>query len=211
MRDVIMRGSKKPLNFIIIGPPGSGKGTQAKLLLKRFKGLHYVYPGDIFRALFNANTDAGDRIKKIGESGGLQPEELATTLWMYEISFNVKKGYGFLLDGSPRKPKEAEALFNFLKFLDKLKTTILFLINVSEKESFKRLTKRVDVATGKEIKRADDDKKKIKLRWSLYKKETIPAINYMRRKSCRLIEVNGEQSIENVFKDILKAIRKYTK
>lgn len=202
-----MRGSKKPLNFILIGPPASGKGTQAKLLLRKFKGLHYVYPGEIFRSLFKANTDVGERIKKIGESGGLQSEDLAMTLWMYEISFNVKKGKGFLLDGSPRKVKEAESLFNFLKFLDKIKTTLLFLIDISEKESYKRLTRRVDAVTGKEIKRADDDKERIKLRWNLYKGQTKPAINHMKKRGCRVIKINGEQPIEKVFKDILKHIR----
>jgi adenylate kinase len=202
-----MKDSKKPSNFIIIGPPASGKGTQAKLLLEKFKTLHYVYPGEIFRSLFKANTDVGDRIKEIGESGELQSDELATTLWMYEISFNVKRGQGFLLDGSPRKVKEAESLFNFLKFLDKIKTTTLFLINISEKESYKRLTRRVDAVTGKEIKRADDDKERIKLRWSLYRKQTKPAINYMKKGGCRVVEINGEQPIGKVFKDISKHIK----
>ncbi len=201
-----MKDSKN-LNFIIIGPPGSGKGTQAKLLLKKFKGLYYVYPGEIFRTLFKANTDAGNRIKKIGESGGLQPEDLATTLWMYKISFNVRDGQGFLLDGSPRKIKEAESLYNFLKFLDRIKNTILFVLHISEKESYKRLIRRVDAATGKAIKRVDDDKKKINLRWNLYKKETIPAIDYMKKKKCKVVKINGEQSIEKVFKDILKVIK----
>jgi adenylate kinase len=202
-----MRDSKKLLNFILIGPPASGKGTQAKLLLKKFRTLHYVYPGEIFRSLFRANTDVGKRIKEIGDGGGLQSEELAITLWMHEISFNVKTGQGFLLDGSPRKIKEAESLFNFLKFLDKIKTTTLFLIDISEKESLRRLTRRVDAATGKEIKRADDDKKRIKLRWFLYKKQTIPAISHMKKRGCRTIKINGEQPIEKVFKDILKVIK----
>jgi len=203
-----MKDSKKKiLNFVIIGPPGSGKGTQAKLLLRKFKGLYYVYPGEIFRKLFKANTDAGKRMKKVGESGGLQPEDLATTLWMYEISFHVKEKQGFLIDGSPRKVGEAESLYDFLKFLDRVKTTILFVLQISEKESLKRLVKRVDATTGKEIKRADDDRRKLKLRWDLYKKDTIPAINYMRKKGCKVVKINGEQPIEKVFKDILEAIR----
>jgi len=197
----------KGFNFILIGPPGSGKGTQAKLLLKKFKKLYYIYLGEIFRSLFKANTDVGERIKKIGESGGLQPEELAVTLWMHEISFKVKKGQGFLLDGSPRKVREAESLYRFLKFLSKVKTSIIFLIDISKKESYKRLAHRVDAATGKAIKRVDDSKKKIDLRWALYEKDTIPAINYI-KKYCRVIKINGEQSIEKVFKDILKAIKK---
>lgn len=193
-------------NFILIGPPGSGKGTQAKLLLKKFKQHYYVYPGEIFRKLFSLNTDAGNRIKKIGEKGDLQPEEFAITMWMHEISFHVKENQGFLLDGSPRKIGEAKSLYKFLKFLDRIKTTTIFLINISEKESYKRLTNRVDATTGKAIKRADDNKKKIDLRWELYRKDTVPALNYI-KKYCRVVEINGEQPIVGVFEDILKAIK----
>ena len=201
-----MKDSKKPKNFILIGPPGCGKGTQAKLLLKKFKSHYYISPGEIFRKLFSLNTAAGNRIKKIGESGGLQPEEFAITLWMHEISFYVKEGQGFLLDGSPRRIKESESLYNFLKFLDRVKTSIIFLINISKKESYKRLTNRIDAVTGKKIKRADDGKKKIGLRWTLYEKDTVSAVNWI-KKHCRVVKINGEQSIENVFKDILKAIK----
>jgi adenylate kinase len=193
-------------NFILIGPPGCGKGTQAKLLLKKFKGLYYVYPGEIFRKLFSLNTDAGNRIKKIGEQGELQSEELAITLWMHDIAFNVKEGQGFLLDGSPRKIKESESLYNFLKFLNRVKTTAIFLIDISEKESYKRLSNRVDAMTGAIIKRADDDKKRIAKRLALYKKDTIPAINFI-KKYCKLVKINGEQSVKNVFKDIQKHIK----
>lgn len=198
-----MKGFK---NFILIGPPGCGKGTQAKLLLKKFKSLYYVYPGEIFRKLFSLNTDAGNRIKKIGEQGGLQSEEFAITLWMHDIAFNVKEGQGFLLDGSPRKTKESKSLYNFLKFLNRVKTTAIFLIDISEKESYKRLSNRVDAMTGAIIKRADDDKKRITKRLALYKKDTIPAINFI-KKYCKLVKINGEQSVENVFKDILKHIK----
>lgn len=200
-----MRGFKV-LNFILIGPPGCGKGTQAKLLLKKFKNLYYVYPGEVFRTLFSLNTDAGNRIKKIGEQGGLQSEDFAITLWMHDIAFNVKEGQGFLLDGSPRKIKESESLYNFLKFLDRVKTTTIFLIDISEKESYKRLAHRIDAATGKVIKRIDDNRGKIDLRWALYKKDTISAINYI-KKYCKMVKINGEQPIEKVFKDILKAIK----
>ncbi|MCX6730174.1 MAG: nucleoside monophosphate kinase [Candidatus Portnoybacteria bacterium] len=201
-----MKGSKKPINFILIGPPGCGKGTQAKLLLKKFKNHYYVYPGEIFRKLFSLNTDAGNRIKKIGESGGLQPEDFAITLWMHEIAFNVKENQGFLLDGSPRKIGESDSLFNFLKFLDRIKTTIVFLVDISKKESYKRLSNRVDATTGRAIKRVDDSKKRIDLRWKLYEEDTVPAINRI-KKHCKMVKINGEQSIENVFKDISKNIR----
>lgn len=185
-------------NFILIGPPGSGKGTQAKLLLKKFKNYYYISTGKLFRKLTEQKTDTGERIKSIVESGGLPFDDLATTLWMYEIAFNVKKNQGIVADGFPRRLQEAKDLDEFLKFLNRKENTKFFLLEISEKEALKRLPKR---------NRADDEIKDIKKRFRLYRKRTIPAINYLQKK-CRLIKINGEQSIESVFKDILKAIKK---
>lgn len=195
------------LNIAIIGPPGSGKGTQAKLLLKEFKNLYYIYPGEIFRKLAKTGTDTGDKIKQIADKGGLQSEELAITLWMHEISFNLKKDKEFLLDGSPRKLNEAKVLCNFLKFIERFHKTIFLLIKISEKETYKRLAKRHDPETGKPISRNDDDVEDIKRRLHVYKKETIPAMKYL-EKNCKLIEIEGEQSIKDVFEDILKVVKK---
>lgn len=191
-----MKGSK-PKNFILIGPPGSGKGTQAKLLLKKFKSYYYISTGQLFRNLAGKKTDVGERVKTVVESGGLPFDDLATTLWMYEIAFNVKKNQGFIADGFPRRLQEAKDLDEFLKFLNREKNTKFLLLEISEKEALKRLPKRG---------RADDERKDIRRRFDLYRKRTIPAINYL-RKHCNLIYINGEQLIVKVFKDILKAIK----
>jgi len=188
----------KPKNFVIIGPPGSGKGTQAKLLLKKFPNSYYVSSGQLFRKLSRAKTDVGEKIKKVVESGGLPFDDLATTLWMYEIAFNVKKNQRIVADGFPRRLQEARDLDAFLNFLERKDNTLFLLIYIFEKEALKRLPKRG---------RVDDDIKDIKKRFRIYRKRTIPAINYL-KKYCRLITINGEQSIENVFKDILKAIKR---
>jgi len=202
-----MKDSKKKiLNFVIIGPPGSGKGTQAKLLLKHFGSLYYISTGDLFRKLSATKTDAGKRVKKIVYSGGLPMDEIAITLWMHEIIFRVKENQGILGDGFPRRISEARGIDELLEFLERKKNTYFFLIDISEKESYKRLIRRVDAVTGKEIKRADDEKKDIKLRWKLYRQRTVPAIKYL-KKNCRLTRINGEQPIEKVFKDISKAIK----
>ncbi|PJE57589.1 MAG: adenylate kinase [Candidatus Portnoybacteria bacterium CG10_big_fil_rev_8_21_14_0_10_38_18] len=202
-----MKDSKKILNFIIIGPPGSGKGTQAKLLLKQFGNLYYISTGDLFRKLSATKSDTGKRVKKIVYSGGLPMDEIAITLWMHEIIFKVKENQGILGDGFPRRISEAKSINKLLEFLGRKKNTCFFLIDISEKESYRRLVRRVDAATGKEIKRADDEKKDIKLRWKLYRQRTVPAIKYL-KKNCRLIRINGEQPIEKVFKDILKTIKR---
>jgi len=205
-----MKASKKILNFILIGPPGSGKGTQAKLLLKHFGNLYYISTGNLFRKLSATKSDAGKRVKKIVYSGGLPMDEIAITLWMHEIIFRIRENQGILGDGFPRRVSEAKGIDELLEFLERKRNTVFFLIYISEKESHKRLVRRVDAATGKEIKRADDEKRDIKLRWKLYRQRTIPAIKYL-KKNCRLIKINGEQSIENVFKDILRgtSLRNY--
>lgn len=187
----------KPKNFVLIGPPGCGKGTQAKLLLKKFKNYYYISTGKLFRKLSEEKTDVGERVKKVVESGGLPFDDLATTLWMYEIAFNVKRNQGIIADGFPRRLQEAKDLIAFLEFLKRKENTLVILISISEKEALRRLPQRG---------RIDDDIKDIKKRFRLYRERTIPAINYL-KKNLRFVEIHGEQSIENVFKDILKAIK----
>jgi len=196
----------KILNFILIGPPGSGKGTQAKLLLKKFPNSFYVSTGQLFRKLSGEKTDVGERVKHVVESGGLPFDDLATTLWMNEIAFNLKKNQRIIADGFPRRLQEAKDLDAFLKFLERKENTYFLLIHISEKEAFKRLSKGRVFKKGERVKRADDDPEDIKRRFRIYRKRTIPAMDYIKKQG-RLIEINGEQSIENVFKDILKAIK----
>jgi len=191
-----MKGSKN-LNFILIGPPGSGKGTQAKLLLKKFPNYYYISSGQLFRKLSGERTDVGERVKTVVESGGLPFDDLATTLWMHEIAFNVKKNQGIVADGFPRRLQEAKDLDVFLDFLERKNNTLFLMLDISEKEALKRLPKRG---------RVDDDISDIRKRFRIYRQRTIPAMSYLKR-HCKLITINGEQSIEKVFKDILKAIK----
>lgn len=183
-----------------MGPPACGKGTQAKLLLKKFKNSYYISTGQLFRELSRKKTDVGQRVKDVVESGGLPLDDLATTLWMHEITFNVKRNQRIIADGFPRRLQEAKDLDEFLKFLDRKKNTKFFLIEISEKEARKR------IGIGRRG-RADDDPENITRRFRIYRKRTIPAMNYFKKQG-RLIKINGEQAIEDVFKDILKAIEK---
>ena len=186
-----------------MGPPACGKGTQAKLLLKKYKKHFYISTGQLFRKLIKEKTDTGQRVKDIVESGGLPFDNLATTLWMYEIAFNVKKKQGIIADGFPRRLQEAKDLDEFLKFLQRKKNTLFFLIDISEQEARKR------IGIGKRG-RADDETENIKRRFRLYRKRTIPALNYFKKQGF-LIRINGEQSIEKVFEDIWKEIHPHTK
>ncbi len=195
-----MKGSKKKiLNIVLMGPPACGKGTQAQLLLKKYKNYFYISTGQLFRKLVKEKTHTGEKIKETLESGGLIFDDLATTLWMYEIAFNVKKNQGIIADGFPRRVQEAKDLDEFLRFLERKKNTHFFLLDISEKEARKR------IGIGKRG-RADDEIKDIKKRFRLYRKRSIPALNHFKKQGL-LTKINGEQTIEKVFKDILKAIK----
>lgn len=217
----------KTLNFTLIGRSGSGKGTQAKLLMKHFGNLYYVYTGDLFRDLAKADTDTGKRIKKIIEKGGLPFDELATTLWMHKIAYNIKENQGIIFDGSPRRLDEAKSLDEFMEFLERKENTFNILIDISRKEAFNRLSKRrickkcerlipwvgefkklkvCDKCGGELVTRPDDTSEAINNRLDFYDKRVVEVIDYYGKQN-RLIRINGEQSIEDVFQDILRAIR----
>ena len=131
----------KPLNFSLIGRSGSGKGTQAKLLLELYPKTEYIYTGDLFRDISSQDTEVGHKIKEVLKDGGLPFDDLATTLWMHKISYKVQEGEGIMLDGTPRRLEEALNLERFLNWLDRLDSTAFLLIDISREEAFNRLSK----------------------------------------------------------------------
>ncbi|MBI2450519.1 MAG: nucleoside monophosphate kinase [Candidatus Nealsonbacteria bacterium] len=218
---------EKPLNFVLIGRSGSGKGTQAELLMKHFGDFLHVITGDLFRSLAKADSHVGEIIRKILQEGGLPYDDLATTLWMHEIAFNLKSSQGLMADGFPRRLPEAKNLDRFLEFLSRKENTFYLLIDISREEAFSRLTKRrickkcgklipwvgvfrelkvCDNCGGELMTRADDKPEAINNRLDYYEKSVVPVVEYYKEQG-KLININGEQPIENVFKDILKAIK----
>ncbi len=218
---------KKPLNFVLIGRSGSGKGTQAKLLMEHFGNFYYITCGGFFRKLAKVDSDTGKRIQKTMERGELVYGDLAITLWMYEIAFNVKEEQGIMADGLPRRFNEAQALDRFLEFLERKENTFYLLIDISREEAFNRLIKRrickkcdrlipwvgefkklkvCDKCDGELIVRADDTPKVINSRLDYYEECVVPVVKYYEEEG-KLIKINGEQLIEDIFKDILKAIK----
>lgn len=187
----------KPVNLILFGRSGSGKGTQAELLAKHFNNILHVSTGDLMRDLASHNTDAGTRIKEVLEKGGLPFDQIATTLWMREISYKLKKDQGLLCDGFPRRLNEANDLYDFLLWLERIENTKALVIEISREEAMKRLLKRA---------RYDDDKNAINQRLDWYEDRVVPAINFFKDKGL-IIEINGEQPIEKVFEDIMNHLR----
>lgn len=217
---------KKPLNFVLIGKSGCGKGTQAKLLMEHFGNLYHIVTGDLFRRLAKADSEIGARIRKILKEGGLPYDDLATAMWMHEIAFNVKENQGILADGFPRRLPEAKNLDRFLEFLDRKENTFYLLIDISREEAFNRLSKRrickkcsklipwvgefkklevCDKCGGELVTRPDDTTEAINSRLDYYEERVVPVVKYYQEQG-KLIKINGEQPIEDVFRDILKAI-----
>ncbi len=214
-------------NFTLIGRSGCGKGTQAKLLIEHFGDFLYISTGDLFRNLSKANTDTSIKIKKILEEGGLPFDDLATALWMHEIAYNLKQDQGLILDGAPRRVNEAKNLDRFLEFLERKNNTFNLLIDISREEAFGRLSKRricqkcgrlipwvgefkkikvCDKCGGELITRPDDTAEAIKNRLDFYDERVIKVVEYYEDQN-RLIKINGEQSIEQVFNEILSHIK----
>jgi len=223
--------TQKPLNFVLIGRSGCGKGTQARLLLEHFGNLYYISTGALLRKLAACDTEMGRRIKNVIESGGLPFDDIAITLWMYEISYNLRENQGICLDGAPRRLEEAKAFYAFLEYLNRKETTLIFLIDISREEAFLRLTKRrickkcgqlipwlgeyknltaCDKCNGELEERADDTIEAINNRLDYFDDKVMKVVQYFKKKKM-LIKINGEQSIEKVFEDILTEVEKSKK
>jgi adenylate kinase len=187
-------------NFVLLGRSGSGKGTQATLLIgnKYFSELcQYISTGNLFRELADSNTSVANKVDVMLKAGKFPPDELAIALLVHEISFKVRDGDRFILDGFPRTRAEAEMLDRFLEFLGEIENTAIIFLDVSRPEASRRMTRR---------RRSDDTEDLINSRLDLFEQEVAPVIKYYEDRG-RLIRVNGEQSIDDVHRDVMKAIQ----
>jgi len=223
-----MRRFKQPLVIIFLGKPGSGKGTQAELLGEKL-GLDYVGSGDLLRERALKEDFTGRKTKIVTDTGGLIPTPFIFKLWLdkFEELKNRKKLKGFVIDGSPRKILEAYLIDEALEWYEWDKNVKIMLIDISNKEAIWRLVKRrickkcnrlipwvgefkkikvCDKCGGELIARPDDAPEAINNRLNFYDQRVVKAVEYYEKQN-RLVKINGEQSIENVFKDILKAIK----
>ena len=214
--------------IILLGAPGAGKGTQAKLLIEKFN-FDYIGSGDLLRARKKLNDFTGKKIGKVIDKGKRVATPVIFKLWMdkFEKFKRVPKFKGIIIDGSPRTTLEADMMEQALGWYEWEKNKRVILIDISTKEVIQRLTKRrmceqcgriipfvgefkkikeCDKCGGKLITRADDDEKGVKKRLEWFQTEVKPAINYYEKRG-GLIKINGEQSIEDVFKDILKVLK----
>ena len=184
------------MRVIIFGPPGAGKGTQAKKVAGHL-GIIHLSTGDLFRNAIRDQTELGNIVKTIMESGQLVPDQTVVDLVEESIQ-DPKFDKGYILDGFPRTVEQAVAFDDLLKRRDESVDAFISL-HVPDKELIERLLSRGEG-------RSDDTIDKIKVRLDVYKKETAPVMEYY-QKAGMFRSVDGTGSIDEIFNRILSAIR----
>jgi len=179
------------LNLILFGPPGSGKGTQSKLIIERF-GLRHISTGDLLRSEISAGTPLGKEAQKFINKGQLVPDEVVIGM-ISEVLDNNTGASGFIFDGFPRTVAQAVALDKLLS-LKNTSIAVLLALEVPEEELIKRLLKR-----GETSGRSDDaNEEVIRARIQEYRDKTATVAAYY-DKAKKLRTVKGEGSIEEIF------------
>ena len=186
------------INLILFGKPGSGKGTQAEFVKKKYDLIH-ISTGDLFRNNMSNNTDLGLLAKSYIEKGDLVPDEV--TIKMLEAEVNTHpNANGFIFDGFPRTTVQAEILDQFLSTLN-LSISLTIALEVDENLLIDRLISR-----GKDSGRADDqDAGIIKNRIQVYENETAVLKTYYANQN-KFFGIEGVGSIESITLGLCKAI-----
>ncbi len=185
------------LNIVIFGAPGSGKGTQSDLLIKKY-GLKHVSTGDILRSEIKAGSALGKTADQYISKGHLVPDEIMIDMLEDLIRKNLDKK-GFIFDGFPRTLAQGEALDNKLK-KNGLDITSVLSLEVKDEELTDRLLKR-----GQLSGRSDDNGQTIKSRLHVYHQQTEPLKQYYAEQN-KLVCIPGEGAIEEVFNSIVEVI-----
>ena len=186
------------INLILFGKPGSGKGTQAEFVKKKYELIH-ISTGDVFRYNISQKTDLGILAKSYMEKGDLVPDNV--TIQMLEAEVNkTPNANGFIFDGFPRTTLQAEMLDEFLKNKN-LKISMTIALEVDENILIDRLISR-----GKDSGRVDDqDRSKIQNRFEEYNKKTSTLINYYRSQN-KFFEIQGTGEISEISERIFNVI-----
>ena len=187
------------MNFILFGPPGAGKGTQANMLIDKFN-LVQISTGDMLRDEVKSQSELGRSAKSIMDRGDLVSDNIIMAMIEKRIQMSDRNN-GFILDGFPRTLKQAVELD---QLLDNFKINIEKVIEIVVDENLllERINKR---STENKNIRNDDNSVTLKNRIKVYKKDTMPVIEYYRDLN-KLNAIDGMQSIEKVFQEILKIL-----
>ena len=213
------------MKIILLGPPGAGKGTQAKSISNRYS-IPHISTGDIFRKNISENTPLGIEAKKYMDNGQLVPDEVTINMVKDRLQDDDCKN-GYLLDGFPRTVSQAEALQKFIEDRNE-KLDSALLINVPRDFILERMTGRrvcpscgasyhvkfnpakdgkCELCGSEVIQRKDDTVETVQERLDVYEKQTQPLIDYYREKNL-LSQVDGTKAINEVFESICDVLSK---
>ena len=212
------------MRIILLGPPGAGKGTQAAGIVEKYN-IPHISTGDIFRKNIKEGTDLGKKAKEYMDQGLLVPDELTVGLVTDRLSQDDCKN-GFMLDGFPRNVAQAQQLGQYLNSVD---LALDRVINIEVDKDIlvgravgRRICKSCgatyhvefnppkvdgtcDVCGGELYQRADDNEETVSKRIQVYLDETKPLAEYYSNEGI-IANINGEQSIDKVFADIVDAL-----
>ena len=192
-------GAKRDMRLILLGPPGSGKGTQAQRLIHRY-GIVQLSTGEMLRAAVAAQTPVGLKAKDIMAAGGLVPDDIVVGIISDRLD-QPDAAKGFILDGFPRTVPQAEALDELLR-KKRLKLDAVIELRVNESALVERVEKRAEEtrARGEEV-RVDDTAEVLIKRLASYRALTEPLIHYYSERR-KLLTVDGMMTIEHVTHEI---------
>ncbi len=187
------------MNILVLGPQGSGKGTQAKRISATY-GIPHISTGDMLREMKELPTDLGRELKDVMDRGDLVNDELMIRL----IEDRLSRGdtlAGFILDGFPRTMAQAEALDALLRDLGR-NLDVVFDLQVADHEVLiERMVRRAA-----EEGRSDDTPEAMKRRLALYDRETAPLIDYYRTRQANVVGVHADRTIDEIFQEIQRSL-----
>ncbi|MDR1984409.1 MAG: adenylate kinase [Prevotellaceae bacterium] len=185
-------------HILLFGPPGAGKGTQAKLLVEKYKFMH-LSTGDMLRDEIKRSTETGLKAKAIIDSGQLVPDEIVAEMVRLRIK-NIKDNTGIIFDGFPRTIAQARNLDEIMN-AENQEIAMMIAIDVNDDEIIKRILER-----GKISQRSDDqDINTIRNRIDTYNRQTAILADYYKQQE-KFKFVDGIGTIEDIFKEICKLV-----
>ncbi|MGZ8707700.1 MAG: adenylate kinase [Gaiellaceae bacterium] len=186
-----------PLNVLLLGPQGAGKGTQAKRISAEY-GLPHIASGEILRAEMDAGTELGRKVTETIERGDLVSDDVMIELIRNRLEQPDTEA-GFVLDGFPRTTVQAEELDSMFAEIGR-NFSVVFALQIPDEVAYERLRLRSELEG-----RADDTDEAIKRRLDNYHRETEPLIEYYRTRG-NLVPIHGKRSENEVFAEIQQAL-----